>query len=398
MNDRAALDLLLAHGELSRAQIGRLTGLSKPTASQMLARLEDAGLVVESGTSAGHRGPGAVLYTVNAAAGYAAGLDVTPGLITAAVADLTGRTLGTYELAGPERLGPEVRQVEAALAGAARAAGLAPEALNRVVIGTPLAFDPKDGRLRYPSHLSGWQSPTLAAEFAEGLAVPARCENDVNLVAVAEHRSGAARGRDDFFLLWNEEGIGGALMFGGRLHRGRSGGAGEVGFMPVPGTPLVRNVDAAQTGGYQDLAGCEALPRIAQRLGIDYRADVEALRPRAGRPPEESALRVATALVEHAARAGDGPYRALLEEFAAGVATGLASVAAVLDPELVVLSGGLMLAGGEPLRELVEAELDGLSVCRPPLVLGEIRERPVLRGALEAALTAVRDEVFDTSR
>ncbi|CAM5626970.1 ROK family transcriptional regulator OS=Streptomyces tendae OX=1932 GN=GUR47_09120 PE=3 SV=1 [Streptomyces tendae] len=77
MNDRAALDLLLEHGPLSRTRIGKLTGLRSPTASQLLARLEAAGLVVAGGTSEGRPGPGAQLYTVNARAAYAAGLDVT---------------------------------------------------------------------------------------------------------------------------------------------------------------------------------------------------------------------------------------------------------------------------------------------------------------------------------
>lgn len=73
MNDRAALDLLLAHGPLSRTRIGKLTGLSKPTASQLLARLEAAGLVVATGTTEGRPGPNAQLYAVNARAAYAGG-------------------------------------------------------------------------------------------------------------------------------------------------------------------------------------------------------------------------------------------------------------------------------------------------------------------------------------
>ncbi|MBR7679082.1 winged helix-turn-helix transcriptional regulator, partial [Streptomyces daliensis] len=103
MNDRAALDLLLSQGPLSRSRIGKLTGLSKPTASQLLARLEAAGLVVVTGTSAGRPGPGAQLYAVNPRAAYVAGLDVTPGRILAGVADIAGRTVGTYELPTPGR-------------------------------------------------------------------------------------------------------------------------------------------------------------------------------------------------------------------------------------------------------------------------------------------------------
>ena len=70
MNDRAALDLLLAEGPLSRGRIGELTGLSKPTASQLLSRLEAAGLVVVTGTSEGRPGPNAQLYAVHGEAAY----------------------------------------------------------------------------------------------------------------------------------------------------------------------------------------------------------------------------------------------------------------------------------------------------------------------------------------
>ncbi|MGC4980760.1 ROK family transcriptional regulator [Streptomyces sp. DT193] len=387
MNDRAALDLLLAHGPLSRTRIGKLTGLSKPTASQLLARLEAAGLVLATGTSEGRPGPSAQLYEVNPGAAHAAGLDVTPERVLAAVADVTGRTVGAYELPTPGRRPsqPVVRQVTDALDGAVKAAGLARDDVRRLVIGTPGAFDPNTGRLRYASHLPGWHSPALLDELAAALPMPVEYENDVNLVAIAEQRLGAARGHEDFVLLWNEGGLGAALVLGGRLHRGWTGGAGEVGFLPVPGAPLVRQVTRANSGGYQELAGSQAIPKLARELGIQ---DL----------PTGPYTEVAATVVERAAAVDAGPYRRLLEMYATGLATGLASLVSVLDPELVVLSGASLTAGGEPLRALVQAELEELAASRPRLVVGDVHEHPVLRGALESALAATRDEVFDTSR
>ncbi|MEV5172192.1 ROK family transcriptional regulator [Streptomyces flaveolus] len=387
MNDRAALDLLLEHGPLSRTRIGKLTGLSKPTASQLLARLEAAGLVRVTGTSEGRPGPNAQLYAVNPAAAYAAGLDVTPHRIRAAVADITGRTVGEYELPTPGRrpAHPVVRQVTDALDGAVKAAGLARSDVHRLVIGTPGAFDPNTGRLRYASHLPGWHSPALLDDLAAALPMPVEYENDVNLVAIAEQRLGAARGHADFVLLWNQEGLGAALVLGGRLHRGWTGGAGEVGFLPVPGTPLVRQVTKANSGGYQELAGSQALPKLARELGVE---DV----------PSGPYTEAATTLVARAADHASGPHRELLQTYATRLATGLASLVSVLDPELVVLSGSALTAGGEVLRALVQAELEELAAARPRLVVGDVQEHPVLRGALESALAATRDEVFDTSR
>ncbi|MGW5367710.1 ROK family transcriptional regulator [Streptomyces sp. NPDC004009] len=387
MNDRAALDLLLEHGPLSRTRIGKLTGLSKPTASQLLARLEAAGLVRVTGTSEGRPGPSAQLYAVNPDAAHAAGMDVSPHRIRAAVADVTGRTVGEYELPTPGRrpARPVVQQVTEALDGAVKAAGLARPDVHRLVIGTPGAFDPGTGRLRYASHLPGWHSPSLLDELAAALPMPVEYENDVNLVAIAEQRLGAARGHADFVLLWNQEGMGAALVLGGRLHRGWTGGAGEVGFLPVPGAPLVRQVTRANSGGYQELAGSQAVPGLARELGI---TDVPA-----GPYPE-----VAAALLARAADHAGGPHRELLRTYATRLATGLASLVSVLDPELVVLSGSALTAGGEVLRALVQAELEEIAAARPRLVVGDVTEHPVLRGALESALATTRDEVFDTSR
>ncbi|MFM9552147.1 ROK family transcriptional regulator [Streptomyces caniscabiei] len=402
MNDRAALDLLLEHGPLSRTRLGRLTGLSKPTASQLLARLEAAGLVVATGTGAdgprdgdpgatgsgtGRPGPNAQLYAVDPTAAYAAGVDVTPERVLAAVADITGRTVGEHAVPTPGRrpAAPVVRQVTTALDGAVKAAGLTRSDVHRLVIGTPGAFDPTTGRLRYASHLPGWHSPALLDKIAAALPMPVEYENDVNLAALAEQRLGAAKGHDDFVLLWNEGGLGAAVVLGGRLHRGFTGGAGEVGFLPVPGVPLVRHVTKANSGGFQELAGSQIIPRLARELGITP-------------IPDGPYAEVATALVARAAADIDsGSHRRLLATYATGVATGLAALVTVLDPELIVLSGSALISGGEPLRALVEAELGELAASRPRLVLGAVLEHPVLRGALESALAATRDEVFDTS-
>ncbi|MEV7617281.1 ROK family transcriptional regulator [Streptomyces sp. NPDC089799] len=403
MNDRAALELLLEHGPLSRTRIGSLTGLSKPTASQLLARLEAAGLVVATGTAGGRSGPRAQLYALHAGAAYVAGLDVTPGRITAAVADLTGRIVGRGELSVPvaatapasgtapaSRTAAVVGQVTEALDRAAAAAGLDRSAVRRLVVGTPGAFDPRTGRLRYADHLPGWHSPALPEELAAALPMPVAYENDVNLAAVAEQRLGAARGHRDFVLLWNETGLGAALVLGGRLHRGWTGGAGEVGFLPVPGRPPVRGVRALNAGGYQELAGVEAVSVLAAGLGI-------APTPGGG-PGADDPVAVAVSLLSRAAARPEGPHLELLRRHATALATGLASLVCVLDPEIVVLSGAVNAAGGEVLRALTAAELAELAPSSPRLILSGVPGQPVLRGALETALAVTRDEVFDTSR
>ncbi|TPQ15834.1 ROK family transcriptional regulator [Streptomyces sporangiiformans] len=388
MNDRAALDLLLELGPLSRTRIGKLTGLSKPTASQLLARLETAGLVIVTGTSEGRPGPSAQLYAVNAAAARVAGFDVTPSGIRAAVADITGRTVGRFELPTPGRSAQgAIDRLLQALDGAVKDAGLHRTDVHRLVIGTPGALDPTTGNLRYASHLPGWHSPRLLEELAAALGpIPFEVENDVNLAAVAEQRIGEARGCENFTLLWGERGFGAAVVIGGRLHRGATGGAGEVGFLPVPGAPLVRHVARSQSGGFDELAGLRTVLRLAREHGLTP-------------PPGGSLTEKAAAVVAEAARTADspGPGEAVLAEFATRLATGLASIVAVIDPELIILAGGLITAGGEPLRSLIQSELAELAVPRPAIRLSTTPDSPVLTGALQSALAATRDEVFDTT-
>jgi len=378
INDRAALELLLEHGPLSRTRLGQLSGLSKPTASQLLGRLEAAGLVVASGSSHGRPGPRAQLYAVNPRAGHVAGLDVTPTRIVAAVADITGRVVGEHELRTPRRRGPDaVSNVMTALDGATTAAGLTTSDLLHLAIGTPGAFDPRTRRLRYARHLPGWHDPDLLDRLAEASGLPIHVDNDVNLAAVAELSSGRGRGVDDFVLLWVDEGLGAAIVIGGRLHGGATGGAGEVGFLPLPGTPLVRDVRRGNAGAFQELAGAPAVLALARSLGLRSTTAPAAVR---------------TALTTPGA--GDE----LLATLGHRLAVGVAAVVAVLDPTLVVISGSVGLAGGERLCSAIADELGSLAATRPRLELADVREGPVLTGALHTALTSARDDVFDTVR
>ena len=399
INDRLALELLQSEGPLTATQLKELTGLSRPSVADLVERLGAAGLIHVVGESgAERRGPNARVYGIVADRAHLAAVDVRTHSVAIEVADLLGRTIGRAALP-VDPLGDPRRTVKrsvALLERTAREAGAT--ALHTVAVGAPGLVDPATGELRATGQLPMWHS-VLVAELRQRIGIPVLLDNEVNLAAVAEQRLGVANGHEDFVLLWNQEGIGAALVIGGRLHRGRTGGAGEVGFLPVPGTPLVRDPAHTNSGGFQELAGANAVLRWARELGLPHdpaaalhdnaadlvaRAVVAAEGERAGAQDRTSG--------------GDGPHGELLRRLATGIAIGLASMVAVLDPQLIVLSGGVLTAGGEPLRELVQAELTELAVPRPLLVLGTVTEQPVLHGALESALATTRDEVFDTSR
>ncbi|MGI5271996.1 ROK family transcriptional regulator [Nonomuraea sp. CA-218870] len=391
INDRAALRLFLERGPLTRPELGSLTGLSKPTASQLLARLRRAGLVVLDGVREGLPGRTAEVYRINPAAGYAAALDVTSARIEARVADLTGTVVGEYALepAGGDLVG----RLRAALAGARP-----PAPPRHVVIGVQAAVDPATGRLGYATaeDMPGWHLDDLVGTLSRGLGVPVSVENNVNLVALAERAHGAAAGTPDFVLLWAGTGIGAAIVLGGRLHRGATGGAGEVGYMPAPGAPTARESGPYADHGFQALSGGAAVLEILRRHGVRGANLREAItnatlqaRAAAPRLPPPSGTSAGAGAV--------GGSAAALREVAARLAVGLAAITSVMDPPLIVLTGAVPLAGGEPLRRLVEEELHALTIAGPRVRLSRVAGNAVLVGALDLALATVRDEVLDST-
>ncbi|MEV5895148.1 ROK family transcriptional regulator [Nonomuraea fuscirosea] len=365
LNDRAALELLLGDGPLTRAELGARTGLSKVTAGQLLARLEERGLVEVAGERAGGRGPHAALYAVVPSSAYVAGLEVLPDSLTVAVADITGRVVVEVTLNPADGRDP-VKAVHAAVQRACDTANVSLSRLRAFVIGTRGVVDPLTGDVRISVDLPSWHVGVLAS-LRETLGASVTIENDVNLVALAEHRYGAAAGVDDFVLVWAGVGQGLGVMLGGRLHRGISGGAGEIGWLPVPGQPLPSDVRRPQTGSFQRLVGHDALRGLAEERGV------------------------AGATVPDLVRGGGDDY---LDAVAARLALGVAAVTVVLDPGLIVLSGDIGRAGGERLAAKVEEAVARMCPSRPSVVVSRVAGNPVLRGALVAALEQAREQVF----
>ena len=379
LNDRAALELLLTGGPMTRAQLGERTGLSKVTASQLLARLEDRGLVAVTGEQAGGRGPNAALYGVVPSSAYVAGLHVERDEVSAGVADVMGRVVTEISV-DPNGTDNPVELVRRTIGQACGAAGVAPDALRAFVIGTPGVLDPRTGDLRLAVNLPAWHEGVHDALRAD-LGRPVTIENDVNLAAMAERAAGAAQGTDDFVLVWIGVGLGLATMLGGRLHRGVGGAAGEIGYLPVPGVPLPQDITHPATGAFQSLVGAQAVLPLAAGFGFEavtaagaVRAAVEAV----GSPA--ATLR----------RSGEE----FLAELASRVATGVAAICVVLDPGLVVLGGEVGLAGGMTLAGRVAAEVSRISPAKPEVVPTGISGGPVLRGAILAAVDQARAELL----
>jgi len=375
LNDRAALELLLSRGPLTRAQLGEMTGLSKVTASQLVERLEERGLVRRVGEQAGGRGPNAQLYAVTPGSAHVVGVEVGPDQVTAACADITGTIVGRVELSTKDTDDP-VGVVHSAVMQAAERAGADRSSVRRVVLGTPGLVDPKTGEISYAYDLPRWQKGLLD-ELRRDLSIPVAFGNDVNLAAVAEAHSGAAVGEPDFVLIWVDRGVGLATMIDGKLHHGATGAAGEIGWLPVPGADVPRDVARRGVrGAFQALVANDAAKAIGRKHG--FRA------AEAG-----DVVRAAVAAGEAGAP--------VLDELARRLALGVAATCVVLDPPLVVLGGEIGKAGGPELADRVAREVAAITLVSPRVVPGQVTVEPVLHGALRLALDAVRDEVFGST-
>jgi predicted NBD/HSP70 family sugar kinase len=369
LNERTVLETIRARAPISRAEISRRAGISKPTVSLALQSLVDAGLVREALQDPAGPSYGAVFFEPVPDAAFVLGLDLGARFLRGAVCDLAGeiRVRQDVELRGADAQGALEAMVtlhESLVA----ASGLPPERIDGVVVGVPGVVDRRSGTLRLATNVPGLEGRPFGDELRERLGVVVTLENDVNLAAVGEQWLGVARGIDDFAFLSVGTGLGMGLVVGGELHRGHHGAAGEVDYA---------------LGGIGDeidpsAAGVAAL---AARLAAE-RSDGASLTP----PYEPRAIFAA-------ARGGERLAVAVVEETAHRIAAHIAPIAAVADVALVVLGGGIG-ANGDLLLAPVRDHLGRWMPYPPRVEISSLGEAAVLMGTLAIGLRSALDNVF----
>lgn len=352
---------------MSRLDLERAISVSSPAAAALLRRLETSGLARRAGHRPGGPGPQAQLWAIDERAAFAAGLDVNEFGIDAVVADLSGNPLGAHKIVVDKGRDPALA-VRELLSTTARKAGLRRSDVGQVVVGISGAVDPATGELSHADHIPEWTGFDVQDRLSRVLGVPVAVENDVKLVLSDESIRGQAVGCKDVLLLWMDDGIATAVIADGRLQRGSHGSAGELSFVATsPGGPLAGDVLSAK--GVLELAREHGLPATD-----------------------------AAHVLEHARASGDAQDELFLSAFADRIAGILAAPVAVLDPELIILGGGIGTSGGEELAERVRHRLHEMLAHRPRVVPGTGYENSVRQGALDAALRLLRENVFGDAR
>jgi predicted NBD/HSP70 family sugar kinase len=372
LNERTVLEAIRAGAPISRAEISRRVGISKPTVSVTLESLLEAGLVREADN---HRdGPkyGATFFEPVHEAALVLGLDVGARFLRGAICDLRGEVRARQDVEMP---GADVHAVTAAAADLRdrliAAAGVAAEALDCAVAGVPGVVEPGAGRIALAANIPGLEGLAFASLLERRLEVPVTVENDVNLAAVGEHRRGIGQGVEDFVFLSVGTGLGAGVVLKGELHRGHHGAAGEVDYAFGAEDVDEREDDPAGPG----------ISAYATALVADGRL-------RTGLTPPYDAR-----AIFGAARAGDELALAVVAEEARRIARHVVPIAAVVDVALVVLGGGIGANGDlllAPIRELLAQRCP-----YPPRVeVSSLGDAAVLTGALAFGLQLALEGVF----
>ena len=366
LNERTILDAVRASGPVSRAEVARRTGISRPTVSLVLRALLEDGLVRESTLDPGRPHYGAVYYEADAEAALVLGVDFGARSVRTALCDLAGGVRGREEIRSRGSVEERIAALASTCRSLVRTSKLDPDLLARAVVALPAVVSPADGSVSSPD-LPGLGASDLRERLERAVGAQVTLENDVNLAALGERRYGAAQGVGDFAFLLVGAGLGAAVVLAGKLHRGRNGAAGEL--------------DVVRNGRPDDVDPCAAA--VSQRA-----AELAAGRKTVLEPPFEMRELFA------AARDGDAVAAEVVEETAHRIALHVLPLAATLDLPLVVL-GGSVGANAELLEPIRRRLTEWLPSPAPRVEVSPLGEAAVLEGAVAAGVDATLERVFE---
>jgi len=252
--------------------------------------------------------------------------------------------------------------------------------IRGIGVGVPSIVSSQEGTVVWAPAL-GWRNVPLKQIIEERFGISTFVENDVNAAALGESEFGIGRGVGNLVCIFVGTGIGGGLILNGKLYRGHEDAAGEVGYM-IPSPDLLDR-------SYEDTFGC--LESLAAGPGVARRAE-EAMTDDA-----ETSLRAAGTLtakqVFQAAREGDALAREVVTRTVDYLAQAVANVSCLLNPEMIVLGGGLTRSDDlllEPIRERVYRVVPS----KPRIVLSQLGDDAVLRGAIALAIRDTREDIY----
>jgi len=373
INRDSVLNCVRQAESISRVGLAKLTGLSKPSISSIVSSLIEEGILCETGAEESAVGRKPILLAINPSRFSIIGAVFEGAKLTVAVADLSGKVLVQRE-SDAERASETSSLVDLLKDETDDLLAHLDTGYDKVLgigLGLPDKFSPGVANSNRSLSINDAHR-ALSLEIEELFGIPALVENDVNLMALGEYSSGAGDGRRNLIYVHVGTGIGAGIVLDGQLYRGYSSTAGEIGFMVLGHPPSSK---LAELGWFEANYSFSA---VFARLCSNERA---------GRLSVENRQRY---LKELPRLIQDSPIaRKTLEDACHHWAYGLANICAVLNPELIVLGGDIVILGEWALHRISE-ELKNLVPIAPKVDFTKLGEQSGVVGAVYQVIQANR--------
>jgi len=361
----AVLQLLFSNKDLSRAHISRVSGLSKQTISSVMADLENAHLVEETGITEGGIGRRAQTYRLSPRAGFAVGIDLGGTNFRSGLVDFSGNVLGELSVETPHSSVDELLHIMSkTITQLFKNANVPVSELAQIVIGIPGAVNPATGVISNAPNLEYLDNLVLSNLIQSKFDVPTLVENDVNVAALGELEKSKT---EDFGFIAIGTGVGMGLILDGELRRGFNGGAGEIGYLP-----LGENVNQlSKEGHFEELIGGHAVESKYLKQVKSKKTLIE---------------------IFESASKGDLISKKIVDELGSNIALGIRAICSVLDLGEIILGGGI--GSREDLYSKIVEELQRTMQNPPSVKISTLGARAGLVGAMSYALSEMRGHVL----
>ncbi|HEY0517125.1 MAG TPA: ROK family transcriptional regulator [Solirubrobacteraceae bacterium] len=375
LNEQAVLETIFREGPVTRPELADRTGLSRPAVSAAVRRMEQAGLVGAAGARDGRRGRKPMAYVVSDRAGFVVGVDIGGANVRVGAANIFGELIcderEETDKRSPRRTSAQITDMVRKVVARA---GAEHDRLLAIGISTPGVVDQGSTRVSSLAYnLSAGGDFDALSVIGERFGVPVLVENNVNLAAVGERWAGVARGVSTFAFIAVGAGVGMGIVIDDQLVRGAHGAAGEIAYLPSGSDPFDERHRVH--GGLEDEIGADGI--------------LAAFHAITGSAEPDSAQHVFELAGE-----GHEQARTIVDQVGRRIGLAIATVCAVVDPELVVLGGGI--GSNAALVTPVRAAVAGLLPLPTRIELSRLGDKAALYGAVAIALRRARGQVFSS--
>lgn len=385
VNSAAILAKLRKESPTSVSALASATGLSRQAVTRSLHKLEVDGVIefAAPDRAAARSGRPAQLVRFRTEAGYVLGMYVNPQRVHIALADLAGTVISSHD--GTLRASPVMTALITGIEAVLSTAGVSREKVWFASVGSPGIIDPAAGVIKLLPSMPELVGDVLARTLQEYLSCPVYVDNDIKLATQGERWSNPEmNGESLVFIHWGDR-VGAGIVLNGRLHRGASNDAGDIGFLDL-------FADTPTQADAKTISSRAGLGRFEEWIGA---AEIVALAVEEARSAGDTNLREAVQetttdpieTVIDAALAGNDAANRAIDEVARRFAVGVVAIRAILDPESIVIAGP-MARLGDDLLVLVRHHLADQPLNQPRLQTSSLGDDATVRGAIQHSLSA----------